>query len=257
MNLFALIQLPVPLDSFSKPFVGNPVVIAFLVIALPLYRIAENRWGKPSTHIDARRNYFLRVMIVAWTGTVLVLLTAQSPSFVFTVPANAPNFIRNGNWSDVVPIFLLAIGLAVIPLVLWKLNRKRATQFVRQAVAQSSYVRPKNRDETIWMIGVALSLATFQEIVFRGCLLHFFASTSLPFWVAVAVSCGIFSVVGFDFSVRSLAGFTMTLIFAVVMFCLFISVNSLWLPIIVHTLCRTASVLIPLDDSQTVPSKTE
>ena len=257
MNSFAsLLETTLENESTIGPFVVNPVVVAILIVALPIYRIVENCWGKPSTHIDARRNFYLRTMIAAWLATVLVLLTASSPSFAFTVPGDAPNFIRNGNWSDVVPIFFTAIGLAALPMVAWSLNRNRAKQFAQTASYHSRYIRPENRTEIFWMAGVAISMAFFHEILFRSCLLHFFVSLSVPFWLAIGIGCVIYSMIGFDFSARSFSGAALTSVFAAVMFCLFISVNSLWLPIIVHALCRMACVLIPFDETQTVHSKT-
>lgn len=137
-----------------------------------------------------------------------------------------------------------AILLLFVPLISFCLSCYKAISDPSQRLiirnqlkaTKTDQLIPRNRKEFYYWLFISLSAAS-EEIVYRGFMLWYLSAFMNVFLVGV-ISCLLFALLH---TYQGMAGVVLTGITGVVLFWIYISSGSLWLPIILHVMVNIFS----------------
>jgi membrane protease YdiL (CAAX protease family) len=206
------------------------LIVAFLVVALPVWDRYEVRRLKAST--NPRRRIESYQLTIAWLWITTIVLLVSTPLLDLVTPLPTPGLAVP---RSTVFLVLGSLGVgALVPLVMARWKPEDAQKRL-QALGDTLLILPRTTTERWWFAGVALSAGICEEIIFRGFLIRYFAALPIGLGLpgAVLLAALIF---GIAHGYQGIVGVLVTGILALVMTALFYATGSLVVPIVVHAL---------------------
>lgn len=218
------------------------IIALYLAVGEPLYgKIAYRQLlNTLDTDPSARIRFYRDIVILEWALVFLVLLTL---------------WLSGGSLADIGlrPVSMdsesaaLGLGAAVgllAPVVLSAVSRRYREGLQRQ-VEPVRGMLPQRVDERRWFGLVAVTAGVCEEILFRGFLMAYLTALvpGMPVWAALAVSSAVF---GMAHLYQGWSGVLTTGLVGAVMGFMFVTFDSLTVPIVLHALVDLRVLLLPV-----------
>lgn len=200
------------------------------------------RWRRVRPRLEepgVRLALYWRAMALAWTWTALVALGAwrhgwSAARLGLTLPPAAG-----------APSWLATAGLAAFTLVVLVLPVATATRRAElsRAFREASAILPRTRGERVSFVLLALTAGFCEELLHRGFLIAFVTAEwpGLPRLAVVAAASLPF---GLAHAYQGVRGVVMTTLLGAAFAGLYLSYQSLWIPIALHALVDLRAALL-------------
>lgn len=207
------------------------LLVAYMVLVMPWigrhkYRKLQQRLATGTP--DARVHCYRLTVLQQWALVVLVLLFAR----VASLPWRALGIAAPASWSttrDLLITFVIAIALSVI------LFRCTGDRFLRRLVKIAGALIPERTAERFWFAAVSVGAGVTEELLFRGFLFWYlgFFFPQLSLVQLIVISSALF---GFCHLYQGWIGIIGTGVLGAVLMWMYVSTESLLLPISIHAL---------------------
>jgi CAAX protease family protein len=217
----------------------------FLIVVVPIWDHFATERLKTSKEPDLKIAYYRIMVIVGWLTALIALLTVGWRAILtFQITAASPSWLpqRAGVRALVAGVL---IGLLLVFLLSALQVRRSAAirEKMEKAVLRFGFILPLTGAERTWWIFVSLTAGITEELLYRGFLIHYFASA--PFHARLAVAVIVASVIfGAGHVYQGIAGVISAAILGLIFCAIFFMSGTLLVPMILHTLIDLRILLI-------------
>lgn len=207
------------------------LLVAYIILAMPW--IGRFKYRKLQRQLaagipGARLRFYRLTVVQQWLLVVGMLLFARAAS----LPWRAFGLAAPVSWSvtrALLITFAIAIALSII------LFRCTGDRFLRRLIKMAGALIPEKAVERFWFAAVSLGAGVTEELLFRGFLFWYlgFFFPQLNLLQLIAVSAAMF---GFCHIYQGLVGIVGTAVLGAVLMWMYLSTESLVLPITIHVL---------------------
>ena len=218
------------------------LLVAYMVLGMPWlgrYKYRKLQQSLVAGIPDARVHFYRLTVLQQWALVVVIFLIAR----VASLPWRAIGLAQPASWSetrDLLITFAIAIAFSVI------LFRCTGDRFLRRLLKMAGALIPEKSAERFWFAAVSLGAGVTEELLFRGFLFWYlgFFFPQLSLVQLILVSSAIF---GFCHIYQGWFGIVGTGVLGAVLMWMYLSTESLLLPIVIHALIdlRVLAIFTP------------
>ncbi|HVO61312.1 MAG TPA: CPBP family intramembrane glutamic endopeptidase [Terriglobales bacterium] len=207
------------------------LLVAYTILVMPWigrYKYRKLQRNLAAGHIDARARFYRLTVVQQWSLVLLIVLFARAAS----LPWRALGLVAPVSWPvtrDLLIMFTIAIMTSVI------LFRLTGDRFLRRLLKMAGALIPENAVERFWFAAVSLGAGVTEELLFRGFLFWYlgFFFPQLSLVQLIVVSSLLF---GFCHVYQGWVGIIGTGVLGAILMWMYLSTESLLLPMTVHAL---------------------
>ena len=221
------------------------LLVVLLVIAIPIWDHFETKRLKASTNPKSKVHSYQMGIATLWILAIFAYLAMPNKAGLFSLPESlmltgeAADFFKGFGGT-----FAIALGVgSMVPIVLLRYVPKRSGMYRKQFESLAFFL-PNTFQERLWFAGISLSAGFCEEIIYRAFLYQYFAESpwALAFWISLILACLVFAIAH---GYQGMTGIVSTFFLALMMFVLWFSFGTLWIPIIVHAVFDLRILLLP------------
>jgi membrane protease YdiL (CAAX protease family) len=207
------------------------LLVAYMVLVMPWigrykYRKLQRRLatGEP----DARVRFYRLTVLQQWALVVLILVFVR----IASLPWRAIGLAPPASWSITRDLFITFAIAIVISVILFRCTGDR---FLRRLLKMAGALIPENPTERFWFGAISLGAGVTEELLFRGFLFWYlgFFFPQLSLVQLIVISSAMF---GFCHIYQGALGIVGTGVLGAVLMWMYLSTESLILPITIHAL---------------------
>ncbi len=207
------------------------LLVAYMVLVMPWigrykYRKLQQRLATGGA--GARVHFYRLTVVQQWALVVAILLFARLAS----LPWRAFGLAQPASWPvtrDLLVTFAVAIAISII------LFRCTGDRFLRRLLKMAGALIPEKTEERFWFAAVSIGAGVTEEFLFRGFLFWYlgFFFPQLTLVQLIVISSALF---GFCHIYQGGLGIVATGVLGAVFMWMYVSTESLALPMAIHAL---------------------
>lgn len=206
-------------------------LVAYIVLVMPWmgrFKYRKLQQQLAAGILDARLRFYRLTVVQQWLLVVVMLAFARAAS----LPWRAFGLAAPVSWS-VTRALLITFAIAIaISIILFRCTGDR---FLRRLLKMAGALIPEKAPERFWFAAVSLGAGVTEELLFRGFLFWYlgFFFPQLNLAQLIVISSLVF---GFCHIYQGWVGIVGTGVLGAVLMWMYISTESLVLPIAIHAL---------------------
>lgn len=218
------------IETKASCMLQSHVIVLLLLVAFPIWDMWEARRLRTHPRSGARIASYLRIILVLWAVTFLIVLNYPLAELLVTPhnqPFRLPTAAVNAITIGVLAVLVLPIGAAVV--------HPPTQERLRMAASEMSYLLPRGHAEMLLFAVVAVSAGICEELIYRSFLFRYLLAAPFnlsPLWSLIVAA--IFF--GFGHAGQGPRGALITGASGLFFGWLYLASGSLVLPIVLHSL---------------------
>jgi uncharacterized protein len=204
-----------------------------LLLGFPIWGWYDGRMLR--LHPEARLRSYIRSILVEWLFASLALFLRGRA--LFTLPRMTFHASQWLSHSSGLLVFIFGMFGVLFAVSLLQILSGRKSEPMRAAIQRQlkplAFLLPGTRAEIYWFAALCVTAGITEEILYRGFLIHYLASS--PWHASVAVCLAASAVVfGLGHIYQGLGGTLVTTFLGLMLGFVFLSTGHLLLPILLH-----------------------